>query len=124
MSTVKRKSEKKSRRPAEIAYRAGFGLRVRQIRVALRMTQAEMSAALGRANNDPISRLERGQAEMLPFDMLAGLQMMAVQAGYSAAWLLSGEGFPIPPSETASRLLSELHRLASAAPPEPSDKEI
>lgn len=89
MSKVKKKTKKFFSAEAEAAYRRAFGRRVRLIRVVLGMNQTEMSAILGRANNDAVSRLERGEAEMLPFDVLDALGKLALKAGHDAAWLFA-----------------------------------
>jgi transcriptional regulator with XRE-family HTH domain len=121
-SSVKRKSKKKSVPEPERLYREGLGRRVRQVRAALGLTQGEMAALFGRSKNDTISRLERGDMENIPFDLLIGLQHLAVQAKYTAAWLLAGEEPPM--TDTATRLLEQLHRMAAAMPPpKPPEKE-
>jgi SOS-response transcriptional repressor LexA/DNA-binding XRE family transcriptional regulator len=76
-----------------------LGKRIRQIRAALALSQAEMSHALGRANNNAVSRLERGDADLIPYDILDGLARMAVEAGYSVEWFLTGR-------ESAARLMA------------------
>jgi len=91
MSKVNRKKRKKLPPSSEADLRQALGPRVQLVRAALGMTQAEMSEILGRSNNNAISRLERGENELIALDLLAGLTRLARDAGYSAEWLLTGE---------------------------------
>ena len=91
MSKVKRKTEIISGEGRPTPFGLALGKRIRHIRVALGLSQAEMSHALGRANNNAVSRLERGDADMIPFDILFGLLKMAIRSGYTAEWLVTGE---------------------------------
>jgi SOS-response transcriptional repressor LexA/DNA-binding XRE family transcriptional regulator len=112
MSSVKRKSENIFRPVNDGQYRRQLGIRVRQLRAALGLSQEALSKALGRANNDPISRLERGVAEMIPFDILLGLLGLADKVGYGTDWLMAGRKPATPPAEdmeqAATTVLSRL----------------
>lgn len=70
----------------------GFASRLRQMRAALGLSQAEISRAVGDYRTDTWSRLERGAAAGISVDMLLDLATWSYEHGISLNWLLGGTG--------------------------------
>jgi len=70
--------------------RREFGVNLAELRRRLGRTQADIGELAGRTKNNAISRLERGRATAVSFDVLAALVALAESSGHSAQWLFTG----------------------------------
>ncbi|OQB84470.1 MAG: LexA repressor [Planctomycetes bacterium ADurb.Bin126] len=79
-----------------------IGERLHMLRRQSGLSQADLADFLGRANNNAVSRLERGAATSIDTDLLEGLIRFVEASGHSANWLLTGRD--VSPSVTLERL--------------------
>ena len=99
---------------------ADFGRRLRDLRRSANLSQTELARQIGLESPDSISRLERGEATGVSFDVLLGLVGLVERVGRDANWLLTGRaGTGRGPdrlewlaSATKSELIVDLCRLA------------
>lgn len=100
---------------AEQGFVEAFADRVRHVRRKIGLNQTDMSKYLGRANNNAVSRLERGDAGAISFDVLEGLVRLAEGAGFTAEWLLTGmkisATLPIPELQEALNYALNWHYM-------------
>jgi hypothetical protein len=71
-----------------------FGLRLRQMRPLLGVSQVEYIRSAGGFRQGTISRLERGCSSCVSLDMLTAISRWAAEHRISLAWLFTGEGAP------------------------------
>ncbi len=88
MSIRKKKKQILSKKTPPL--REAIGDRIRTVRRHLRLSQLDMAKELGRANNNAISRLEKGLSPTIHFDMLDALGRMAGRGGFTYEWLMTG----------------------------------
>lgn len=86
--------------------RAGLGLRVRQLRTHLRLSQSELAERVGADGINTVSNLERGVPRNLAIEHLVGLGKLCLAEGVSLQWLVAGEGPMMAPPAAASPPIS------------------
>jgi transcriptional regulator with XRE-family HTH domain len=80
--------------PPPVSFAKAFGKRLEELRKKKGMSQSQLAKEAGRGNNNAISRLERGDAEMISLSILDYYIMAAKSVGLPAAWLLLTEDEP------------------------------
>ncbi|HOD79972.1 MAG: Helix-turn-helix domain protein [Planctomycetes bacterium ADurb.Bin126] len=71
-----------------------FGQRIRKMRKDLGLTQRKLSAILGLASPDTLTRLENGKATQISLSVLFGLIDIAMKGDVEVWWLLGCESNP------------------------------
>ncbi|HUT58077.1 MAG TPA: S24 family peptidase [Phycisphaerae bacterium] len=102
MSTRKKKKGSFSKKVPPL--REAIAGRIRTVRQHLRLSQLDMAKDCGRANNNAISRLEKGISPTIHFDVLDALGQLAARAGLTREWLMTGNLISPDMSEQDLRL--------------------
>lgn len=66
-----------------------FGWRVRQLRVAERLTQTQLAECLSLSGPNAISRIERGTAKRISLELVALLCELASKHQLGVSWLFT-----------------------------------
>lgn len=65
---------------------------MRSVRESAGVSTSKLAALLGRSSHEAVARVERGGGKQIGLPLLAALVHLAVQNGFSAEWLLTGNG--------------------------------